>query len=35
MNIARKCSSLPTLDQRTASEILGYEKSELGLWGDD
>ena len=35
MSIARKCSSLPTLDHRTADEILGYEKSEMGLWGDE
>ena len=35
MNIAKKCSSLPTLDHRTADEILGYEKSEIGLWGDE
>lgn len=35
MSIARKCSSLPTLDHRKADEILGYEKSEMGLWGDE
>ncbi len=35
MNIAKKCSSLPTLDHRSADEILGYEKSEMGLWGDE
>jgi len=35
MNIAKKCSSLPTLDHRKADEILGYEKSEMGLWGDE
>ncbi len=35
MNIAKKCSSLPTLDHQTADEILGYEKSEMGLWGDE
>ena len=35
MNIAKKCSSLPTLDHRTSDEILGYEKSEIGLWGDE
>jgi hypothetical protein len=35
MNIANKCSSLPTLDHRTADEILGYEQSKIGLWGDE
>ncbi len=35
MNIANKCSSLPTLDHRTANEILGYEQSKMGLWGDE
>jgi hypothetical protein len=35
MNIAKKCSNLPTLDHRTADKILGYEKSEMGLWGDE
>ncbi len=35
MNIAKKCSSLPTLDHRSADEILGYEQSEMGLWGDE
>ena len=35
MNIANKCSSLPTLDHRTADEILGYEQSKMGLWGDE
>ena len=35
MNIAKKCSCLPTLDHRTSNEILGYEKSEMGLWGDE
>ncbi len=34
LSIARKCSSLPTLDRRTVNEILGYEQSEFGLWGD-
>ena len=35
MSIARKCSSLPTIDHRTANEILGYEQSEIGLWGNE
>jgi sulfur transfer protein SufE len=35
MNIAKKCSSLPTLDHRSADDILGYEQSEMGLWGDE
>jgi len=35
MDIAKKCSNLPTLDHRTSDEILGYEKSEMGLWSDE
>jgi hypothetical protein len=35
MSIARKCSSLTTLDQRSADNILGYDQSEMGLWGDE
>jgi len=35
MKIAKKCSSLPTLDHRSAEGILGYEQSEIGLWGDE
>lgn len=35
MNIARKCSSLPTLDHRSVDDILGYQQSEMGLWGDE
>ncbi len=35
IQIAKKCASLPTIDHRTADEILGYEKSAMGLWGDE
>jgi DNA integrity scanning protein DisA with diadenylate cyclase activity len=35
MKIAKKCSSLPTLDPRSVDDILGYEQSEMGLWGDE
>lgn len=35
MQIAKKCASLPTIDHRTADEILGYEQSTIGLWGDE
>ncbi len=35
MNISKKCASLPTLDHRSADDVLGYEQSEMGLWGDE
>jgi len=35
MQIARKCASLPTIDHRTADEILDYEQGVMGLWGDE
>ncbi len=35
MQIAKKCASLPTIGHRTADEILGYEQSAMGLWGDE
>jgi predicted component of type VI protein secretion system len=34
-NIINQAANLPTLDQRTANEILGYEDSAIGLWGDE
>lgn len=33
--IIRRCESLPVIDERTPDEILGYEQSPSGLWGDD
>lgn len=33
--IIKRCESLPVIDERTADEILGYEQSPSGLWGDD
>ncbi len=31
MDISKKCSSLPDLDRRTPSDILGYDKKTGGL----
>ena len=33
--IAEQCANLPELDSRRADEILGYDQSPIGLWGDD
>ena len=33
--IIKRCESLPVIDERTPDEILGYEQSPIGLWGDD
>ena len=35
MQISKRCASLPELDHRSSDEILGYEDSEMGLWGDE
>ncbi|WP_009633383.1 type II toxin-antitoxin system VapC family toxin [Synechocystis sp. PCC 7509] len=32
--IIKRCESLPVIDERTPDEILGYEQSPSGLWGD-
>ena len=32
MSIANECAQLPSLDSRSADEILGYQQSEIGLW---
>jgi hypothetical protein len=34
MQLIKKCASLPTLDERTPDEILGYDDSPIGLWGE-
>jgi hypothetical protein len=34
MQLIKKCASLPTLDERTPDEILGYAENAMGLWGD-
>jgi hypothetical protein len=34
MQIVKNCASLPMIDHRTADEVLGYEQSAMGLWGD-
>ncbi len=33
--ICEEYASLPVLDTRSADEILGYDKSPIGLWGDE
>ena len=35
LKIAERCANLPELDNRSADEILGYDKSPIGLWGDE
>jgi hypothetical protein len=34
LQIANECSALPVLDSRSADEILGYDNSSCGLFGD-
>lgn len=33
--ISQECAVLPTLDDRSADEILGYSNSPEGLWGNE
>ncbi len=33
--ISQECAALPTLDDRSADEILGYSNSPEGLWGNE
>jgi len=35
MRIAKECASLPTLDNHSPDQILGYGQSDFGLWGND
>ena len=35
MQISKRCAGLPELDHRSSDEILGYEDSPMGLWGDE
>lgn len=35
MQISERCAGLPELDHRSCEEILGYEDSPMGLWGDE
>lgn len=35
MRIAKECASLPTLDNHSPDQILGYDQSDFGLWGND
>ncbi len=35
LSISQECAQLPTLDQRSAEQILGYDRDELGLWGGE
>ncbi|OQW92842.1 MAG: hypothetical protein BWK78_00275 [Thiotrichaceae bacterium IS1] len=32
LQIGRDCAALPDIDTRTPDEILGYDKSQIGLW---
>ncbi|MCX7089146.1 MAG: hypothetical protein NTV00_13980 [Methylococcales bacterium] len=34
MQLLKKCASLPTLDERTPDDILGYAENPMGLWGE-
>ena len=34
MQLIKKCASLPTLDERSPDEILGYDDNAIGLWGE-
>jgi hypothetical protein len=34
LQIGRDCAALPDIDTRTPDEILGYDKSPIGLWND-
>ncbi len=33
--IIKRCANLPTIDHHSPDEILGYEQSYMGMWGDD
>lgn len=35
MQISKRCANLPELDHRCSDEILGYDHSPMGLWGDE
>ena len=35
MRIASECASLPTLNHQSPDQLIGYEQSEMGLWGND
>jgi hypothetical protein len=35
LQIANECSALPVLDSRSADEILGYDNSPCGLFGNE
>ncbi len=35
LRIAQECADLPTLDPRTADQVLGYTENGMGLWGAD
>lgn len=34
MQLIKNCAGLPTIDQRTPDEILGYDANAMGLWGN-
>ena len=35
LQIATECANLPVLDSRSPDEILGYDDSSFGLFGDE
>lgn len=35
LQIAQECAALPTLDQRSTEQILGYADNDMGLWDAD
>ena len=34
MQLIKKCAELPTLDDRSPEEILGYQKNNIGIWDE-
>jgi|GEM_PF-2282362 hypothetical protein len=35
MRIAKECANLPTLDNYSPDQILGYDQSDFGFWSND
>ncbi len=34
MQLIKKCAALPTLDDRSPEEILGYQQNNIGIWDE-
>lgn len=34
MLLIKKCAALPTLDDRSPEEILGYQQNNIGIWDE-